>query len=314
MLGWASGHGLSRRIPYLNGLENVQAYRRRILLGYGFQNFFGKNSLENYAMFIGQCLVKKHEEDLDCPITLEDAIETYNAADLANALNLPVVSFFPDAEYSRFLDKRLKRSLECITEKFCKFKSRIMPNAVQVRTSEYEKELLELEKRFEDLAFFVKRAYGRSFTTSIHFRTSPHKMQKVVLRYAIDELWLPERLLEKHNVLVVASPEESCSVEAAQMLIQRAGMEKLISQLATLPVPSLDLREQRMFDAKRDQRIHLNEEPSTIRRKLNSTMASAILYISPLTKEKQVEDLLYSSEESVEILIEQIGMMAKNLY
>ncbi|MDO8660441.1 MAG: hypothetical protein Q7K43_00990, partial [Candidatus Woesearchaeota archaeon] len=57
---------------------------------------------ENTVLFTGQCLVKE-EEDRDCPITLEDAIECERLKEIMQKNGLKTICILPDSVYALYL-------------------------------------------------------------------------------------------------------------------------------------------------------------------------------------------------------------------
>ena len=143
-----------------------------------------------------------------------------------------------------------------------------------------------------------------------------HPLQKTVLEYGIKEIVLP--LIAGHgdrDIVVFAEPDEICSVKAAELVRGELHMNNQIGLIGQLPLPSLEfpLRGKiRMYSANRDDRIHLNENDTEIKTKLESDplFSLLVLELSPLTTRDQLEYVMGSRDRKIgiDLLMEQIKL------
>jgi hypothetical protein len=299
----SSESGLPNKIPYSSLLRGVSFYERKALLGYNLNE-----SLKNPIIFTGQCLIK-NEEDLKCPITVEDAIECLRLRELKEKTGFKVICMLPDLEYSepgytegmREYGEDInyyKTVVEEITSMYESFRSKLIPGIEIIRTTTFAKQLSEELEKLNYLSHRIARAY--------HVTNPRPSLQRLVLKYGIDTALLPELLGYSGDIIVFAEPGEICSVKAAELVIQEKNLNKRIALVGQIPLPSLNIhikRKIRMYSGRREERIHLNENLDEIRRKLTDdpTMALLILYMSPLTEEELLKEILRSTDRSLGI-------------
>lgn len=312
----ASRYGLRNKVPvsYSNLIGGTILYERRALLGYNLDPL----TEENAVLFTGQCLIKDNE-DLECPITLEDAAECERLKELVQRHPMPVVCMYPDSTYIEFIkgwsgEHVTEEMVNDATEKYIIFRRRILPGIIHYRTSELEEEVKAVINHLEigNLQRQVRRIYGGR--TLGH--DDAHPLQKTVLEYGIKEIALP--LIAGYgdrDIVVFAEPDEICSVKAAELVRGELHMNNQIGLIGQLPLPSLGfpLRGKiRMYSANRDDRIHLNENDAEIKTKLESDplFSLLVLQLSPLTTRDQLEYIMGSRDRKIgiDLLMEQIKL------
>src|SRR3989344_6302905 len=93
----AQKHGLKDRIRSLL-LRCTVMHERRTCITYNAESFNETNAM----LFTGQCLLKK-DENLECPVTLQDAIECERLKTLLKVHPIPAVCMYPDSVYREFI-------------------------------------------------------------------------------------------------------------------------------------------------------------------------------------------------------------------
>lgn len=306
-------------------LEGTFLKERGIVVTHGL----GKNfTSDNTIVFAGQCLLK-HDENPECPVTLEDVIDVLKLRDFLVKTQLPAVCMIPDSVYldKKFLDpwfggtvdlREIRERVERFSELYIRVRSRITPSVRHVRTSEIEKELNAARTRLSihSLIPNVRQVYGGRFLGS---KESTHPLSSTILDYGLITLLMPENTgYGGRNVVVFAEPDEICSVKAAQTIVQerkdKLKSDTSVGLIGQIPLPPLyfppELKKNRMYGAPPTYRIHLNETDRQIRRKLLEYPDFALLavYMSPLTEKDEFDYLRVfgEKEDAVDVLMPQI--------
>ena len=290
--------------------------KRKICISYNAESL----EEENTVLFTGQCLLKE-DEDLECPVTLDDAIECATLRHLLETSSMPAICMYPDSVYKEFVlgwsGKEVgEREIELATEKFMAFRRRMLPDRVEhVRTSEVEEQINSLlPENFLEQKEILKRKIRRIYGGRVLSDGQEHHLQEVILNYGIKTIILPVMLGYKNkDVVLFAEPQEVCSVYAAELASKALNRNIRIGLLGQLPVPSLTFlidKKIDMYSAGRDSRIHLNEPDNEVRRKLEErpTFCLLSLYLSPLTTEEQLQEIGKSKDRKIgiDLMIEQI--------
>lgn len=314
----ASRYGLPNKVPSKHSrlIGGTTLYERRTTLGYNLDSL----NEETTVLFTGQCLVKD-EENLECPITLEDAIECERLKELLQKHPMPAICMYPDSTYVKFVeawsgDRVSSEIVSSTTQKYVKFRTRIIPGITHLITSEVDAKLQSMTPPdTDDLEKRVRRIYGGRVLEN----GQTHPLQRTVLQYGIDEILLP--MIAEHgdkDIVVFAEPDEICSIRAAELVRDALGIRKQIGLIGQLPLPSLGFPlggKIRMYSASRKDRIHLNEDDSQIRKKLESDPFFSLLglQLSPLTTNEQLEYLMKSRDRNIgiDMLMEQIKLFRR---
>lgn len=305
--------------------EGTFLKERDIAIPYGVN---GNLTSENTVVFAGQCLLKRNENS-ECPITLEDIIDTLKLRDFLERTGLPAVCMIPDSIYldRKFLDPwfgritdlgEIRRRVEDFTELYIKVRSRITPSVKNIRTSEIEKELNAASNRLSlsKLVPQIRQVYGGRF---LGRKEEYHPLSPTILDYGLISMLLPQAAgYPGRNVLVFAEPDEICSVKAAETIIRerrsKLDYDESVGLIGQIPLPPLnfppELKKNRMYGAPPIYRIHLNESDEEIRKKLmeRPDFAVVTVYMSPVTDKDEFDYLrLYGErEDAVDILMGQI--------
>ena len=312
----AQKHGLKDRIRSLL-LGGTVMHERRTCITYNAESFNENNSI----LFTGQCLLKK-DENLECPVTLQDAIECEVLRDLLEKHPMPAVCMYPDSIYREFMkgfseNDVDEKNVEIATDKYMRFRRIMLPGVQHIRISDFNGKFTgEIfgEER-ERLSGEVRRIYGGRLLPE----SQTHSLQKVLLDYGFKTIILPSIIgYGNRNIVIFAEPAEICSVYAAEIAGRALGKDIKIGLLGNLPVPSLEFlidRKIDMYSANRNARIYLNESDSEVRKKLDAEpdFCAVSVYLSPLTTTDQLTDARKSrkKEEIAEILMEQIKVFRR---
>lgn len=299
-------------------LKDTAMQERKTCLTYNAESLDENNAV----LFTGQCLLKK-EENLECPVTLQDAIECERLKTLLEKYPLPAVCMYPDSVYREFIkgwsgNDANEKDIDVATEIYLKFRRKVLPEVEHIRTSELQsfgepisKEELEIARKQ------IRKIYGGRILTD----GQEHPLQRVLLDYGLKTIHITSKMgYGAKNIVIFAEPDEICSVHATAVVANTLGMNIKIGLLGQLPVPSLDFlldREIIMYSANRKSRIYLSESDADIRRKLEteSDFCAVSTYLSPLTTREQLEYAKKSRNKGdmVEILMEQIVRFRKYL-
>src|SRR3989338_1152935 len=103
----AGRYGLKEKMPYTHLLEDTALQKRKLCLGYNIAHA----RPDDTVLFTGQCLVKS-EEDLECPATVEDAIECEKLKEMLNKGMVPAICMYPDSSYGTFSEAWSGKSLD----------------------------------------------------------------------------------------------------------------------------------------------------------------------------------------------------------
>ena len=315
----AGRYGLKDRFSANYLVAGTTLARRNLLIGYNNSSQPG-----NTFIFTGQCLVKD-QEDTECPVTIEDALECERLAEILAANPTPCVCIYPDSTYSNFVagwsgEDVNESVIESCTLNYIRFRERILPQIIHVRTSDHEHEikriLAELGVDIPSLRSNVRRIYGGRVLK----KDASHSLQQSVLEYGVKACLIPRILgrREKYSV-TFAEPDEICSVSAAQLFDTAIGSGMDFSLVGHVPLPPVeyDRRNVRMYSAGRDKRIHLNESNSEIRSKLldNPNFLLLYLYMSPLTTDDQLSYIGKSRDRriGIEVAMDQVSKFKQYL-
>lgn len=329
---YASRLGISRKSGYSphfpTFLGSTSLIDRMLALNYNLGSLNG-----DITIFTGVCLVKK-DEDIEYPVTLEDAIECSKLDEVRKAGNLPVVCMYPDEEYSMNVSDYQgsgedRKKVQKIAEKQMHFRGSMIPGIINIPTSEHRE---EIDRRLNELLPLRRMLrhgyYGITFSPP----QDPTPMHTLLMRYGIATILLPEVAgYPSHNILVFAEPPEKVSVAAAEMILKETNDPRQIALLGQLPLPRLDMSDfgrnlhgykpLRMFDAPRESRIHLNEADNQIRSKLNEHPFSTVmyLYMSSLTPEEMLKRLNKTTDmnsiksDCIDLVMDQIDLFRTHL-
>ncbi len=315
----ASMYGLKERMPYTYLLEGTALQRRQLCLGYNTNSIApGKT-----VMLTGQCIVKDDEE-LECPVTLEDALECEKLKEILQKSGVPSVCIYPDSTYADFSKSSGKnidrKTIERATEAYVAFRTSALPEIIHVKTSEYEDKIKETVGSLDmsSLAGKVRRVYGGRLLRP----GQSHSLQNTIIEYGLKAAVLPCIVgLTGECVVTFAEPDEICSVLAAEMVGKELEMPAKFSLIGQIPLPSMSYTsgfgDIRMYSAGRERRIHLNECNETIRAKFeqDTDILLVALYMSPLTTEDELEIIGKSLDrrEGMDVMMQQIEKFRKHL-
>lgn len=306
-------------------LEGTFLEERGIVVPYGLDENF---TLDNTVVFTGQCLLK-HDENPECPVTLEDIIDVLKLQDFLAKTQLPAVCMIPDSIYldKKFLDpwfggtvdlREIRERIERFSDLYIRVRSRVTPSVRHMRTSEIERELNAARTRLSTHSLIpnIRQVYGGRF---LDRKESTHPLSSTILDYGSIMLLMPEKAgYGERNVVAFAEPDEICSVKAAQTIVQerkeRLRSDTSVGLIGQIPLPPLyfppELKKNRMYGASPTYRIHLNETDEQIRRKLleHPEFASLAVYMSPLTDRDELDYLraFGEKEDAVDVLMPQI--------
>ena len=275
---------------------------------------------ENALLFTGQCLIKE-DDDPECPITLQDAVECARLRALLELHPLPALCMYPDSTYAKFIQGWSGRdvdekSIHAATDRYIAFRKNMLPGVEHIRVSDFQEVIdqqisgqLSQEER-NSLRTRIKRIYGGRFLRA----GQEHPLQEVILEYGIKTVLLPSlKGYGNRDIAVFAEPAEVCSVYSTEFVSMALRKDTEIGLIAQLPVPSLEFlidRKLDMYSARREARIHLNEPDGVIRRKLEAEPDFCLvsLALSPLTTEAQLDELGKSRkrEEGIDLMMGQI--------
>ncbi|MBI4162369.1 MAG: hypothetical protein HY513_01690 [Candidatus Aenigmarchaeota archaeon] len=309
----ASRYGLKERMPRTYLLEDTTLQRRKLCLGYNTSHA----RPDNTVLFTGQCIVKS-EEDTECPVTLEDAIECETLREILNKTKVPVICMYPDSTYESFAEawsgkKVDRRTIDVAAEKYMAFRRNVLPDVTHVRTSEVDDEVrkhigqLDLKR----LTGRIRRVYGGMVLRE----NEAHALQNTVLEYGFYAALLPDIMsFNGEHVVTFAEPDEICSVKAAGIAGSELYSIRKFSLIGQIALPSLDYfcghGRIRMYSTARDQRIHLNETDTAIRAKLekDTDFLLVALYMSPLTSEDELAQIGKSMDRKagIDVMVEQV--------
>lgn len=275
---------------------------------------------ESAVLFTGQCLLKKGD-DLECPVTFQDAVECARLNELLKVHTIPTICMYPDSTYAKFIRgwsgaNVSENDINTTTKAYIEFRGRILPNIKHVRVSDFQEEIDKVVKKHipdeerDILRKKIRRIYGGRLLKD----GREHPLQEVLLEYGIKTILLPSIIgYENRDIGVFAEPAEICSTYAAEMVSRALDMNIQIGLIGQLPVPSLEFlidRELDMYSARRESRIHLNETDSQIRAKLEAEPDFCLvsLYLSPLTTEEQLQEIGKSRDRraGTDIMVDQI--------
>jgi hypothetical protein len=307
----AARYRLKQKPPISYLTSNTSLSRRNLLIGYN-----NSERLGNTLVFTGQCLLKD-QEDLECPVTIEDAIECERLAEILSKTPTPSVCIYPDSTYVNFIagwsgESADQRAVETCTKIYMRFRDRILPNVTHIKTSDYEQEikriLAETGVDIVKLRSEIRRIYGGRIVEN----GQSHSLQQSVLEYGIKGCLIPKILERTEKTTVTfAEPDEICSVSASQIFAREVGFDTEFSLIGQVPLPPVEYDRQnvRMYSALRAKRIHINET-STARSKFldNPEFLLLYLYMSPLTTEDQLAYIGKSRDRriGIDIAMEQI--------
>ncbi len=308
----ASRYGLKEKMPPSGILDGTTLRERRTVLGTDSSVLKASNTV----LFTGQCLVKS-EENLECPITLEDAIECERLKEIMEKKSLAGICFLPDSVYGQYLSLEKKQvpetTLQRATQAYDAFRRLMVPNLKIVRLSEvatitelsHELEKPEIKAR---LLSKIRRVYGgRPLKPG-----QRHPLQELLINYGLAELEVPRHCgYENKDIALFAEPDEICSLKAAEAIAVELGRTNQLALIGAIALPAIDYFENgeiRMYSAKRSSRLHLDESETAIRDKLATHPAWAItaLALSPLTPTEMLEDLHSKPKLAVDTLMELI--------
>ncbi len=298
-------------------LTDTVMQNRKTTITYNAEDF----NEEDTIIFTGQCLLKK-EEDLECPVTLQDAVECARLNTLLEAHPVPVVCMYPDSTYAEFIHgwsgvEANENDIDTATDIYMGFRGRMLPKVEHVRLSEVNLDgVIHLPEKGR-LTTQIRRIYGGRLLMD----GQEHPLQRVLMEYGIKTIALPVFFgYEGKNIAIFAEPDETSSTYAAEIVNGVVGMVGQIGLLGQLPVPSLNYlvdRELDMYSAVRENRIHLHEDDLGIRRKLEAEpdFCLVTLCLSPLTTEAQLDEIGKSRDRNVgiDILMEQINEFRRYL-
>ncbi len=316
----ASRYGLKERVPHTYLLEGTALQRRKLCLGYNTAHA----RPDNTVLFTGQCIVKS-EEDIECPVTLEDAIECEALREILNKNNVPAICIYPDSTYASFAEawsgKRLDRkTIDDAAEKYMAFRKSVLPDMAHVRTSEVEGEIKKHigQRDFRHLTGRIRRVYGGRLLRE----NETHALQNTVFEYGLYAALLPDIMgFRGEHVVTFAEPDEICSVKGAEIAGNELGSSRKFSLIGQIALPSLNYfggdGRIRMYSAGREQRIHLNEKDEAIRAKLeeDTDLLLVALYMSPLTTEDELEIIGKSLDRriGIDVVMQQVAKFRKHL-
>lgn len=302
-------------------LRDTVMQMRKTNITYNAESFGERKTV----IFTGQCLLKKNE-DLECPVTLQDAIECARLNTLLEAHPVPAVCMYPDSTYANFIHgwsgaEADENDIDAATNIYMGFRGRMLHNVKHVRVSDIQRELdertsLSTEEK-ERLKGKIRRIYGGRLLGE----GQEHPLQEVLLEYGIKAVVLPSIIgYEEVNIAIFAEPAEICSTYAAEIVNKALNRKNQIGLLGQLPVPSLNYlvdRELDMYSAGRESRIHLHETDREIRKKLEAEpdFCLVTLCLSPLTTEAQLEEVGKSRDrnEGIDVIMEQVNKFRRYL-
>ncbi len=311
----ASKYRLKAKSPYSALVKGTTMYERKTYLGYNLD----KLNIENTVIITGRCPLRA-DADLECPVTLEDAIESLRLRELLEKNPIPTIFMYGDLNdeelsnicSERKVDEKIVKKAE---EKSIEFRKRILPESVKYYEINSVKESLPID--VEHLKSRTKRIYrGREVKDG-----EEHPLQRAIANYGMKTILLPE--LDGHsgkNIAVFGEPDEICSIVVAEMVRDELGKNIGIGLIGQLPLPSLgypiegNIRMQ--CDEDRNRRIYLNENDSIIKDKLKDYRLTLVaLQLSPLTTDEQLKEIGKSIDRNagIDLLMEQINQFRKYL-
>lgn len=308
-------------------LDGTFLKERDAVIPYGLDGF----NKQNAVVFTGQCLLK-HDEDPECPVTLEDMLEILKLRDFLQKTQLPAVCMIPDSIYldKKFLDpwfgghtdlKEIRERVEKFADLYTNVRRKLTPSVKHIRTSEIEEKLNGARNRLSLPLLIpkIRQVYGGRFLKN---KEHTHPLSQTILEYGMVSLILRDRAgyTNREHIIVFSEPDEICSVKATELILAergdrlRANNVKSVGLIGQIPLPPLyyppDLEKNRMYGAPRKSRIHVNEPDENIRGKLleNPSFALLAVYMSPATDQDELDYLrVYGTKGDVaDILIGQI--------
>ncbi len=308
----AGRYGLKERTPTTPIIEGTTLATRKTTLRLNCETIDPANAV----IFTGQCLVKK-EEDENCPITLEDAIECELLGELVAKSKLPALCMLPDSVYASYISAEGRsveqRTVSRAADIYSAFRKAMVPEIQLVRTSEIHAGERLNEDTTERLVERITRIYaGRVLKNG-----ERHPVQKTILQYGLATLDVPKHLgYADKDIVVFAEPDEVCSMRAAEAICQERRITTKLALIGQIATPGLSYFNTfnkgpiRMFSGVKQQRIHLNENDDLIRTKLAAQPLFTLvtLLLSPRTTEEQLQQIgkSYDPLAAVEPLLEQV--------
>lgn len=278
---------------------------------------------DNTVLFTGQCLVKK-EEDLQCPITLEDAIECERLKEVVLKKDLDCFCMLPDMIYASYLNaERITTPAESVqraTQVYAAFRQLMIPGIRVVKLSEMEmdsgvSQRIDSPMIKRELTSKIRRIYGGRVLKP----GQQHPLQSLLINYGLVTLEIPRHFAAgDKDIAIFAEPDEICSLRAAEAIVSELGRPNKLGLVGSLALPSLSYFEKetgtevgdiRMYSTPRSERIHLNEDNDLIKAKLEKhpLFTLTALILSPLTSAEELKTVekQTSYKLAVEILMEQ---------
>ena len=261
---------------------------------------------------------------MECPVTLEDAMECERLKEILENSGVPCICMYPDSTYvdfSKSSGKEIDRkTIERATEAYIAFRTSALPEIIHVKTSEYEDKIKEMVGSLDmsSLAGKVRRVYGGRLLRP----GQSHTLQNTIIEYGIKAAILPGIMeLTGECVVTFAEPDEICSVLAAEIAGRELGMSTKFSLIGQIPLPSMSYAsgfgDVRMYSAGRERRIHINESNEAIRAKFeqDTDLLLIALYMSPLTTEAELKIIGKSLDrmEGMDVMMQQIEKFRKQL-
>lgn len=316
--GW---FGLSTKQPRIPILEDTHLRKDKKISLVHNAHVLGQANAENTVIFTGQCLYKE-DEDEDCPVTLEDAIECTILKDLLDKHHLPTFCIYPDTIYYDTCKSTQvsKEKVDKVTNKLMAYRKKLLPKVIHLRLSELLKDnpkILSPNNLDLKISNKVRRVYGGRVLKE----GETHSTQKPILSYGILAIEVPSSFGHKNkNIIVFGEGDEMCSAAATEIIRSELDLKIGVGFIGILPITGTDYPgkgKARMFSSQRSLRIHLNEQDEEIKRKLEEHPYFTLLtlMLSPLTTQDQFSYMLKTDKRNtgLEILMQQIKEFRKYL-